>query len=126
MPVVTKSVADSQKFQNAVFLQLVTRPFDIRRPAAVEVLLLLALCSLDMFSTIYWVRTGQATESNPFLAWTFHLHPLLFVLVKVGTYLPPLLLAAYLARRHPRLVTILLRVVILAYVGLYLYGVLRH
>jgi len=126
MPVVTKSVADSQKFQNAVFLQLVTRPFDIRRPAAVEVLLLLALCSLDMFSTIYWVRTGQATESNPFLAWTFRLHPLLFVLVKVGTYLPPLLLASYLARRHPRLVTILLRVVILAYVGLYLYGVLRH
>ena len=126
MPVVTKSVADSQKFQNAVFLQLVTRPFDIRRPAAVEVLLLLALCSLDMFSTIYWVRTGQATESNPFLAWAFHLHPLLFVLVKVGTYLPPLLLASYLARRHPRLVTILLRVVILAYVGLYLYGVLRH
>ena len=110
-------------FQNAAFLHLLTRPFDLKRPAAVEVMILLVLCAVDMYSTIYWVKMGQATEANPLLAWTFHIHPLLFVLVKAGTFLPTLVLAAFLARRYPRPITGLLRCVLLAYVTLYLIGV---
>ncbi|MBC8135547.1 MAG: hypothetical protein H8F28_06655 [Fibrella sp.] len=113
------------KFQDAAFVQLIARPFSVKRPAAVEVLTLLILCAVDMYSTIYWVKTGQATEANPLLAWTFDVHPLIFVLIKTGTFLPTLILAAYMARKHPRTVTLLLRAVILAYIGIYLVGVFR-
>ena len=110
-------------FTNAVFVRLVSRPFDMTRPAAAEVITVLVLCALDMYSTIYWVRIGQATEANPLLAWTFDIHPLVFVLIKAATFLPAVALAAYMARRHPRTVTLLLRGVILAYIGIYLVGV---
>jgi len=84
---------------------------------------LIILCAVDMYTTIYWVKTGQATEANPLLAWTFHMHPLVFVLVKAGSFLPTMILASYMARKHPRVVTGLLRFVLLAYVAIYLIGV---
>lgn len=117
------TLTQPSRYQDAAFLQLIARPFSVKRPAAAEVLALLILCAVDMYSTIYWVKTGQATEANPLLAWTFDLHPLVFVLIKAGTFLPTLLLAAYMARKHPKTVTLLLRCIILAYVGIYLVGV---
>ena len=104
---------------------MITRPFDLKRPAAAEVLILLLVCAVDMYSTVYWVRAGVAIEANPLLAWTFHVHPVLFVLIKTATFLPTLALAAFLARRHPAKVTLLLRGVILAYIAIYLIGVFR-
>lgn len=124
MAMVSGGSPRSAAFENASFFRLVSRPFDIRRPAAAEVLTLLLVCALDMYSTIYWVRIGMATEANPFLAWTFHLHPVVFVLIKAATFVPTLLLAAYMARRHPRTVTLLLRFVILAYLAIYAVGIL--
>ncbi|MBC8141758.1 MAG: hypothetical protein H7Y38_10005 [Armatimonadetes bacterium] len=106
------------------FRHMITRPFDVKRPAALEVLILLILCAVDMYSTVYWVRTGVATEANPLLAWTFDIHPVVFVLIKAATFLPSLALASFLARKHPAKVTNLLRFVILAYVSIYLVGVL--
>jgi hypothetical protein len=87
-----------------------------------EVLALTLICALDMYTTLWWVLTGRATEANPFLAWTFTVHPVVFVLVKCGTFLPALLLARRLARRYPEMVTGLLRLVLLGYLGLYLVG----
>lgn len=107
----------------AEFRSLITRPFDLKRPAALEILVLLLLCAVDMYSTVYWVRTGVATEANPLLAWTFDIHPAVFVIVKAATFLPSLALAAFLARRHPAKVTNLLRFVTLAYIAIYLVGV---
>ena len=118
-----KSSSNRVSFQNAAFLHLLTRPFSLKRPAAVEVMLLTILCAVDMYTTIYWVKMGQAVEANPLLSWTFHIHPLVFVLVKGGTFLPTLVLAIFLARKHPRIVTGLLRFVLFAYVGIYLIGV---
>ena len=117
------SFLNRPRFQNAALVQLISRPFSLKRPAAAEGLFLLILCALDMYSTIYWVATGQATEANPLLAWTFNIHPLLFVLLKAATFLPTLVLAVYIARRHPRTTTALLRFVILAYISIYLVGV---
>ena len=107
----------------AEFSHLLTRPFDLKRPASAEILTLLLLCAVDMYSTVYWVRTGVAVEANPLLTWTFGIHPVVFVLVKTATFLPNLALAAFLARRHPAKVALLLRFVILAYVAIYLAGV---
>lgn len=107
----------------AEFREMITHPLDLKRPAAIEVLTLLLLCAVDMYSTVYWVRTGVATEANPLLAWAFAIHPAVFVLVKAATFLPSLALATFLARRHPAKVATLLRFVILAYISLYLVGV---
>jgi hypothetical protein len=93
-----------------------------RRRGDRELLALLAVCTLDMWTTLWWVLTGHATEANPFLSWTFAIHPVVFVLVKCGTFLPALLLARHLARRYPDLVTGLLRLVLIGYLGLYLAG----
>lgn len=107
----------------AKLLRLVARPFDLKRPAALEIMILLFICAADMYSTVYWVQTGQAIEANPLLAWTFHLHPAVFVVVKAATFLPTLFLASLLAQRRPDLVTKLLRCVIAAYIIMYLGGV---
>ncbi len=125
MSLVSTAMYNDVASQSVALRQLVVRPFDLNRPAAREVLALLFLCSLDMYSTVYWVATGQATEANPLLAWTFHLHPLLFVLIKAATFLPTLVLAAHMAQRHPHVVTFLLRGVLFAYIAIYIVGVLH-
>jgi len=95
----------------------------IRRAGEREVLLLTLVCALDMYTTIWWVLTGQAHEGNKLIAWTFSHNPVLFVLIKCGSCLPALLLAPYLAQRHPKLTIWLLRGILVAYIGLYLANV---
>lgn len=123
MSLVSSATFTTPKYQQTAVQQLVLRPFDLKRPAAIEVFALLILCSLDMFSTVYWVTSGQAIEANPLLAWTFHIHPLVFVLLKTATFLPALVLAAHMAQRHAKTVTYLLRSVLFAYVAIYVIGV---
>ena len=95
-------------------------PLRCRRAGEREALLLTLLCALDMYTTLWWVITGQATEGNDNLAWTFKQHPVTFVIVKSLSCLPALRLAPRLARRHPRFTVWLLRGIIVAYVGYYL------
>jgi len=84
-----------------------------------EALLLTLVCALDMFTTLFWVMTGRATEANGGLAWTFHVHPFWFVVVKCASCFPALLLAARLAERRPRFTVWLLRVICFTYVAYY-------
>lgn len=91
-----------------------------RRVGEREVLVLTLICALDMYTTLFWVLSGHATEANPLLARAFDLHPITFVLVKCVTSLPALLLAGRLARRHPRFTVWLLRTITAAYIGIYL------
>jgi hypothetical protein len=99
------------------------RRLKIRRAGEREALLLTILCAIDMYSTLWWVLTGQAHEGNKLIAWTFHHNPVLFVLVKCGSCLPALFLAPRLAQRHPRTTVWLLRGILVAYIGLYLANV---
>jgi len=87
-----------------------------------EAFTLALICALDMYTTLWWVMNGHATEANPLLSWTFAIHPAVFVAVKCLSFGPALLLARHLARRHPVLVSRLLRLVIVGYVGVYLVG----
>jgi hypothetical protein len=91
----------------------------MRRAGEREALLLTLVCALDMFTTLYWVVTGHATEANGGLAWTFHYHPIWFVLVKSASCFPALLFATRLARRRPRFTAWLLRAILAAYVTFY-------
>lgn len=90
-----------------------------RRTGEREALVLALLCALDMYTTLFWVVFGYATEANPALAWTFDYHPMTFVLVKWGSCLPALALAPRLAQRRPTLTVWLLRAEILVYLALY-------
>lgn len=98
-------------------------PLRVRRAGEREALILTLVCALDMYTTLWWVITGRATESNENLAWTFQHHPVLFVLVKCGSCLPALLLAPHLARRHPKFTTWLLRGIIFTYIAYYLMNI---
>ena len=92
----------------------------LSRPGEWEILTLMTLCALDMYTTLWWVLTGAAVEANPFLAWTFQVHPVVFVGIKTATFLPALLLARLFTERRPSVAVPLLRAVLIAYVGLYL------
>lgn len=98
-------------------------PLRCRRAGEREALLLTLLCALDMYTTLYWVVMGIATEANKFLAWTFNYHPLTFVAVKCASCLPALMMAPRLAQRRPQFTIWLLRVIILVYIGIYLIGI---
>ena len=60
-----------------------------------------------------------------FLSWTFRVSPVIFVVIKAASFLPAAVLAAYMARRYPRLIKGLLRAVIVFYIALYLLGVFK-
>ena len=95
----------------------------VRRTGEREAFFLTLICALDMYTTLWWVITGRATEANTNLAWTFEHHPIVFVLVKCLSCLPALLLAPRLALRHPVFTVWLLRAIIVFYVGYYLLNV---
>ena len=94
-----------------------------RRAGEREALLLGLVCAIDMYTTLWWVATGHAVEANPLLAATLQTHPLAFVLVKCLFCLPALILAPRLARRRPEFTVWLLRAVIAAYIGIYVFAI---
>jgi Domain of unknown function (DUF5658) len=91
----------------------------LRRAAEAEAFVLAAICMADMFTTLFWVTLGYAVEANSLLAWTFHIHPLTFVLVKSLSCVPAVILAPMLARRHKNFTVWLLRAIIAVYVITY-------
>ena len=93
---------------------------ELARAGEREIFFLVLVCFMDMMTTLWWVETGRATEANPFLQWTFHFHPVLFVLVKLLSTLPACYFALKLAQRYPQFTTWLLRMVLAAYVFLYI------
>jgi hypothetical protein len=95
-------------------------PLRMRRAAEKEAFLLAVICALDMYTTLYWVVMGYASEANSLLAWTFNHHPALFVVVKGISCIPALVLAPRLAQKHRNFTVWLLRLVIVAYVFFYL------
>jgi hypothetical protein len=98
-------------------------PLLLRRAGEREAFLLTLICALDMYTTLYWVLTGHATEANPRLAWTFNHHPVWFVVVKCASCLPALFLAPYLAQRRPQFTVWLLRTIIVTYLAYYFVNV---
>jgi len=93
--------------------------FMMRRAGEKESVVLGIICAADMLTTLFWVMTGVAKESNPVLGWTFAGHPIIFVIIKCLACMPALILAPRLAQSHRHFTIWLLRVIILAYVAVY-------
>ncbi|GAB4462211.1 MAG: hypothetical protein OHK0029_28670 [Armatimonadaceae bacterium] len=94
-----------------------------RRAGEPEAVLLMLICALDMYTTLWWVLNGEASEANPLLAWTFYHHPVWFVLLKCATFLPALTLVPHLGRKRPNFTRWTLRFAIPLYIGTYFIGV---
>ncbi len=93
-----------------------------RRPVLRESLALASICFLDMATTLYWVRAGMATESNPLMAAPLAHSEALFVAVKLASFLVPIAVLETLRPIRPEGVVKALRVCIAAYVLLYVAG----
>lgn len=91
----------------------------MRRAGEKESVVLGVICAADMLTTLFWVMTGQAQESNPVLGWTFTGHPIVFVIIKCLACMPALVLAPKLAQTQRIFTVWLLRVIILAYAVVY-------
>ena len=91
----------------------------IRRCAAWDSLTLAALCMADMLSTLYWVHTGDARESNPMLAECLRRGYGVFCAQKIASFLPLILFCAYYRSRRPRLIALALRGTVVLYILFY-------
>ena len=93
--------------------------FRVRRTGEKEAFILALICMTDMFTTLFWVTFGYATEANHLLTWTFRGHPITFVLIKSISCIPAILMAPRLAQRHPTFTVWLLRAIIVVYLVTY-------
>ena len=113
----TNSLPDAER--RGIWRPRFTGPLYLRRAGEKEAFILAGICMLDMYTTLFWVVFGMATEANPILSWTFKEHPASFVAVKSLTCLPAILLAPRLAQKRKNFTVWLLRGTIVAYLALY-------
>lgn len=84
-----------------------------------ESIVLFLICTADMLSTLHWVHTHVATESNPWMALWLQHGDFAFCAVKMLSFMPFLLVAAYYRSRRPRLIRVSLRGTIALYTLIY-------
>lgn len=100
--------------------------FVLRRTVSGETLCMTFICLLDLLTTLYWVSQGQAREGNPLLAYFLDVGPGAFITAKILTFAPALVAAEWYWPRNPKLISKLLRWVIIGYLFLYVVGVGAH
>jgi uncharacterized protein YqgC (DUF456 family) len=84
-----------------------------------EAVVLLALCTADLVTTIYVVESLGAGEGNPIMGYYLSHSVAAFVCVKAVLCIIPLFILEYARRTHPQLVRWAMRAGIAAYVGMY-------
>lgn len=93
-----------------------------RRPILLESVLLAAVCTLDMISTLYLIRTHLAIESNPLMVGPLEHSDAAFLLIKGATYMVPIMILELLRPVRPDLIQRALRVCLLGYLATYALG----
>jgi len=91
-----------------------------------EVLVLLAICMMDMLSSAYLFHHGMATEANPVLRPFVEMGVGPFLAAKSLAFLPQLAVAEWYRRRSPRMILPVLRWVAGFYLAIYGVLVLRQ
>ena len=84
-----------------------------------EGLALFVICTLDAVSTYLFLVLGIAREANPILRPAAEVHPYVFLVVKVLTYLPAIVVAEWYREHRPQLVQRALRLVLVVYLTTY-------
>jgi hypothetical protein len=96
------------------------------RRIAFESYILAAICLLDLATTVFWVSYRNASEGNPLMDWYLRSGGTpAFIAVKVVLCALPLFIAEWARRTSPKFVHSMLRLGIVAYIGLYGLGVIH-
>jgi hypothetical protein len=84
-----------------------------------ESIVLMAICIVDLASTMWLLAAGLATEGNPLMAHLLSHSPLLFCTVKMGTVTCLVVVTEWYKRSNPAFARNVLRVAIVLYLVLY-------
>lgn len=68
---------------------------------SVESLVLVAICLADMLTTLYCVLVGIAREQNPIMAACINRGPVMFVMVKMISFVPFVIAVELYRRKNP-------------------------
>lgn len=90
-----------------------------------ESILLAAICMADMVLTIFLVQFRLAVEQNPLMAACLNKGVFAFVLVKMLSFAPFIILAEIHKRRNPTFVRFATRLAIALYLGVYAFIMIR-
>lgn len=85
-----------------------------------ESMVLMAICVLDLASTLILLNARQATEGNPLMSFYLKYGVGTFVLMKLTLVLLPIFIAEWSRQYRPRFVRFMLRAAIVGYLGTYL------
>lgn len=97
---------------------LKSRPLLVRSVSP-EAALLTLICLADLVTTLFWISRGEAREGNPFMARFLHQGAVPFIIAKLCMFVPAIIVAEWYRPRKPALITGVMRLVIAAYVLLY-------
>ncbi len=84
--------------------------------------MLAALCTVDMVTTLYFVRSHLAVESNPLFVGPLAHSDAAFLVLKGASYLVPIAILETLRPLRPESVVRGLRACLVGYVALYALG----
>ena len=91
----------------------------MRYKVSMESLVLVGICLADMLVTLYCVLIGIAREQNPIMAACINRSPVMFVLVKMLSFVPFVIAVELYRRRNPEFAVKACRYAILLYVVAY-------
>jgi hypothetical protein len=98
----------------------------MHRTVSSEAVCITWICLLDLMTTLYWVSQGQAREGNPLMAFFLDQGVVPFIVAKIFTFAPALVVAEWYRPQNPQLIHRLLRWVIAGYLFIYVAGVAGH
>ena len=85
-----------------------------------ESIILIAICTADLASTLLLIGQNAALEGNPLMNYYLSYGVGTFVLMKLALIVLPIFVAEYSRRYKPQFVRIMLRATIATYLGAYL------
>jgi len=95
----------------------------LRMRLARESLILIAICTLDLATTLLFIHEHGAGEGNPVMGYYLRYGVGVFIMVKLTLIALPVFIAEWSKQYRPHFVKMALRATIASYVGAYLLGI---
>lgn len=84
-----------------------------------ESTMLVAICLMDMLSTLFFVLRGVATEQNPIMAACLNYSPGMFVLVKIASFVPFVIAVEIYRQKNAEFAKTICRLAIVLYISVF-------
>ncbi len=86
---------------------------------SMESILIFAICSMDLLSTLWLLAAGLAAEANPLMAYLLKHGTAAFCAVKMSTVICLIAVTEWYKKYNPRFVRNIMRITIAAYLTIY-------